>query len=159
MAEQQEDPAVSLEAEMVANIPSRAEEKTILGFISDRQLSILSVGGGLSVSVYIGLMLILRLFGLGTITRILISLLIAAIIMTPFLYLAFKRIYSDSVNPIVLHYAYVQRQIDRQWVAECGEYINYHTNHVVNDDPGVFISDETTAGWREREVPDEEGSD
>lgn len=124
------------EAEVVANIPK--EEKSIMGFMTFKQLIIVSIGVGIGFIGFLLLKFILGLFGVGTVTKYAISFVIWIICILPFAWLAFQTIKSDGINPVVLYPLYVQKQIEKDWEYEHGTYIDYHVNHQ-NLSQGKFV--------------------
>ena len=139
----QNDDLNGTEAVLVSNIPR--EEKTILGFMTTKQLEIVGVGVGVGFLAFIFTKFILGLIGIGTITCWLVALFIWILLVAPFAFIAFKNVKSEGVNPVVLYPYYVQRQIDKRSVDEYGTYINYHINHFdVTHGEGVFIENEGT---------------
>lgn len=128
---------------MVANIPK--EEKTIMGLMSTTQLMICGSGVVLGIIAFLILKTILGLFGVPTITRLVISFFTGGIIVIPFAFNAFTYVKSEGINPVPLYPRYVQRRIDKRANMEYGTYVNYHINHhIITEGKAVHINNEGT---------------
>ncbi len=108
------------------------DQKSVLGFATWKQVSISAVGlifGALAFSLVRWLF---SLMGAGLGTSVIFAGTVFAIILLPFVYVAFKPI-KDAQNNI-LYYEYKQLIIDRNFKEkEIGTYINIQPNtHVVN---------------------------
>lgn len=115
------------EAEVVANIPK--EEKSIMGFMTPKQLMIVGIGVGIGFVAFLLIKLIFGLFHVGTVAKYVFAFLAWAACIAPFALLAFQMVKSEGINPVPLYPLYVQKKIDKDWEFEHGSYVNYHVNH------------------------------
>ena len=130
-------------AVLIANIPK--EEKSILGIMSTTQLAIVGAGVIIGAVAFFVFKFILQLFGVPTVTKLVLSFILWGIIIAPFAYDAFHQVKSDGINPVPLYPQYVQRQIDKRSSLEYGTYVNYHVNHhVLTKGKAVHINNEGT---------------
>lgn len=129
MAEEQNNDA---DTRRVLIVNLSGDQKNVLGFASWTQVTITAVGIGLGIIIYTLMFKLLTLFGISTGVAIIVGAIMMAIVIAPFIYLAFFPVRDKDGH--IIYYKNKQLMIDYFYnKQEKGTYLNIQPKiHSVN---------------------------